>query len=198
MNPNDFFKTFNSLKREIKGLEVRSEEIESCSVAVLACTQRIEEFLWDFLQQIQELQEVSQARSLLLKDNLTSRRPQKARELFLVDQVLYLKQWVRTMETSFIVHGAPCLLQISSRDMLLFARLIREADLIGKGDLMQLFLFIQQHFRTMQQRELSLESLRKKYSMIDRNQLLRMNDLLLKLLRINGDYLDKQKGNRRN
>lgn len=108
---------------------------------------------------------------------------------FINDQMAFVKQWRKSFEDIVYQNNAACLINLSSREILYLIRLIRDADLLEKQDLKYTFRFLSRHFYTAQQDKLSAESLRKKYSQLDRKLITRAGLILTRLVDINKSYL---------
>ncbi|WP_164112351.1 MULTISPECIES: hypothetical protein [Sphingobacterium] len=107
---------------------------------------------------------------------------------FDADQRGFVQQWLHSFEQVVYPSDGECLVKLSSREMLYLVRLIRDAGLLELTELKHTFRFLSRHFYTKQQRRLSAESLRKKYSQLDRPLMVRMEQHLRHLLDINRYY----------
>ncbi|NQD71614.1 hypothetical protein HP439_12865 [Sphingobacterium shayense] len=142
---------------------------------------------------MQNLYEIAQNRYSLQKHNIHVITEKDVHDQFLKDQILHFKQTIADFQRLYFPRENPCLLHITSREILLFLRLVREAGILNaEDDLGQAVNFIHFHFRTNNQDHLSYESLRKKYSVLDKKQIKNMDRMLKALLRINEGYLYKQ------
>ncbi|MEN5435272.1 hypothetical protein ABE545_16680 [Sphingobacterium faecium] len=101
-----------------------------------------------------------------------------AKRIWLDDQLDFYTEWIQAVESQLSVSREPCVLYISAKELLLILRVMRDMELIDQVPLKNMFMFICDHFRTSNQEQLSFESLRKKYSDLDRTTILRVRKLL--------------------
>src|SRR5690606_18647348 len=185
MSPN-FYKRFRVLQRRVNSTDCKSKELEQCSEMIVLCSELLLSFFNDIEQYIQLQRTIVSNRYALQKQNQMVNAGQDAYRQYLLDQIAHLKQTTSDFQRTFFAQNESCLLDLTGRDILLFLRLMRDAGIVNvKQDLATAFTFIELHFKTNNQAHFSFESLRKKYSEKDVNQLQKMEIRLSKLLRIN-------------
>ena len=108
----------------------------------------------------------------------TSALSEEARLIWMADQLAFYRVWIANVEDQLAGLKETCTLKIPSRELLLLLRLLKDMDLVEQGSLKQMLTFICASFRTVNQEHLSYESLRKKYSDMDRNSILKVRKLL--------------------
>lgn len=187
---SNYYNRFRLLRRKIDSVDLKNKEITEYSDFVLECSVLLLELFGDIKNSMQNLYEIAQNRYLLQKHSIDVITEKDVHDQFLVDQISHFKQTIADFQQLYFPQEDPCLLHISSREILLFLRLAREASIINaEDDIAQSVNFIHYHFRTNAQNRLSYESLRKKYSVLDKNQIKSMDRMLKELLRINEGYL---------
>lgn len=190
---SNYYNRFRLLRRKIDSIDLKNKEIKEYADFVLECSVLLLELFGDIKSSMQDLYETVQNRYTLQKHNIHIIAEEKVHDQFLADQILHFKQTIADFQRLYFPQEDPCLLHITSREILLFLRLAREASIISaEDDLAQAVNFIHYHFRTTTQNRLSYESLRKKYSVLDKNQIKSMDRMLKELLRINEGYLSRQ------
>ncbi|TDQ79241.1 hypothetical protein [Sphingobacterium yanglingense] len=108
---------------------------------------------------------------------------------FLKDQFVFLKDWFVDFEKVVFPFADRCQLNLSVREVLYLIRLLRDAGLLEKEELKYTYRFLGNNFRTAQQKLLSVESLRKKYSQLDKRVMHNTTALLARLAELNKAYL---------
>lgn len=91
----------------------------------------------------------------------------KALQLFYKDQRRSYEGFLSEIRKEIDVRMSPCVTQLSAKQMLLMLRLFRELEIIPQAPLIEHVTHISRHFSTPNQKSLSAESLRKKYSKVD-------------------------------
>lgn len=108
---------------------------------------------------------------------------------FFKDQFVFLKDWFVDFEKVVFPFADRCQLNLSVREVLYLIRLLRDAGLLEKEELKYTYRFLGNNFRTAQQEQLSVESLRKKYSQLDKRLMHNTTALLARLAELNKAYL---------
>lgn len=108
---------------------------------------------------------------------------------FFKDQLTFLKDWFSDFEQVVFQHADRCQLNLSVREVLYLIRLLRDAELLETEELKYTYRFLGDNFRTAQQEYLSVESLRKKYSQLDKRIMHNTTALLARLAELNKSYL---------
>ena len=108
---------------------------------------------------------------------------------FFKDQQVFLKDWFVGFEQVVFQYVERCQLNLSVRDLLYLIRLLRDAGLLEKDELKHTYRFLGNNFKTGQQEQLSVESLRKKYSQLDKRVMHNTTALLARLAELNKTYL---------
>ena len=111
----------------------------------------------------------------------TSPLSEEAKQTWMADQLVFYKGWIANAAGQLSGLKDTCTLKISSKELLLLLRLLRDMDLVEQGSLKQMLGFVCASFRTVNQEHLSYESLRKKYSDMDRASILKVRKLLMNL-----------------
>ncbi|GEM_PF-1450276 len=125
-------------------------------------------------QQSEMLFARSELQSLLASSALS----EEARRIWMADQLAFYKIWIANVGLQLAGLKETCTLKISSKELLLVLRLLKDMELVEQGSLKQMLTFVCTSFRTVNQEHLSYESLRKKYSDMDRNSILKVRKLL--------------------
>lgn len=112
----------------------------------------------------------------------------EAKQIWMVDQLAFYKVWVTDLQAQLTGRKDICTLKISSKELLLIARLLRDMDLFEQCSLKQMLGFICASFCTVNQQRLSYESMRKKYSDVDQGSILKVKKLLLDMSNRLSDY----------
>jgi len=118
------------------------------------------------------------ARSELQSLLATSALSEEARQIWMADQLAFYKVWIANVGFQLAGLKETCTLKIPSKELLLLLRLLKDMELVEQGSLKQMLTFICSSFRTVNQERLSYESLRKKYSDMDRVSILKVRKLL--------------------
>jgi len=105
-----------------------------------------------------------------------------AMQFWMADQLTFYKGWIANVALQLSGLKDPCTLKIASKELLLLLRLLRDMDLVDQGSLKQMLNFVCASFRTVNQEHLSYESLRKKYSDMDRSSILKVRKLLMNMI----------------
>lgn len=113
---------------------------------------------------------------------------------FFKDQFVFLKDWLVNFERAVFQHADRCQLNCSVRELLYLIRLLRDAGLLEGEELKYTFRFLENNFRSAQQEHFSVESLRKKYSQLDKRVMHTITALLARLAELNKAYLLTAKG----
>ncbi|WP_286863385.1 MULTISPECIES: hypothetical protein [Sphingobacterium] len=108
----------------------------------------------------------------------TSALSEEARQIWMADQLAFYKVWIANVGFQLAGLKETCTLKIASRELLLLMRLLKDMELVEQGSLKQMLTFVCTSFRTVNQEHLSYESLRKKYSDLDRSSILKVRKLL--------------------
>lgn len=146
-------------------------------------------FLADLAEAIMaQAQQLKERQCMALHCN-EYRLDDKLRLHFFKDQFLFLLKWRDDFENLVFQYNDRCQVNLSSREMLYVVRLLRDAGVLEQKELKYTFHFLSRHFYTAQQGALSTESLRKKYSQLDKRLMHNITKLLARLSELNKAYL---------
>ena len=127
---------------------------------------------------VDQQSDVLLARSELQSLLTTSALSDEARQIWMADQLAFYKVWIGNVGFQLAGLKETCTLKIPSKELLLLLRLLKDMELVEQGSLKQMLTFVCASFRTVNQEHLSYESLRKKYSDMDRGSILKVRKLL--------------------
>lgn len=115
----------------------------------------------------------------------------EAKRSFLNDQMRFYKEWMLKFELGFLQTNDRCSIGLTVKQLVLVLRLAKDIELIKSKQLKPYFLFLQAHFRTEMQDILSYESLRKKYSQLDKATMKKVKSKLEQMLQKLKEYMAK-------
>ena len=177
---------FIQLRRQLQELELGSIERGDTLVQIFETGIRQLEHLMKYLEdQIRLLKERHQMNLYFT----TALATESVQFHFFKDQLFFLKDWFMGFEQVVFQRNERCQLNLSVRDVLYLTRLLRDAGLLEKEELKYTYRFLGNNFRTAQQEQLSVESLRKKYSQLDKRIMHNTTALLARLAELNKAYL---------
>ncbi|MDR2273518.1 MAG: hypothetical protein LBF27_21595 [Sphingobacterium sp.] len=118
------------------------------------------------------------ARTELRSKLVTVSLSEEAKRIWMADQIAFYSVWIKKTQIQLERRREVCTLNIPARELLLLLRLFRDMDLLEQVSLKSMFGFICDSFRTVNQGQLSYESLRKKYSDFDPISIRKIRKLL--------------------
>jgi len=175
-----------------KFLELQNEAgIKERRTVLLAFNKQIMEFVTALGHFCSDMQEQVDARIELQQTIEHSDINHTAYEGFYLDQIAFYRRWLSGFAELMPTGRAKCSIGLTARQMLLLLRLARDTGILAEQQLKPYFYFLQASFRTNAQDNLSYESLRKKYSQLDRYTIINVRKLLEEMLVQLKHYQDK-------
>ncbi len=173
-------------------LELQNEVgMKERSVLLLAFNTQIMEFMKALRRFCSDIQEQIDARIELQEAIAHSDINEAAYEGFYHDQITFYRQWLSGFSELMPTGKTKCTIGLTAQQILLLLRLARDTGILAEQQLKPYFYFLQTSFRTNAQDNLSYESLRKKYSQLDRYTIINVRKLLEEMLVQLKHYQDK-------
>ncbi|MFD2966223.1 hypothetical protein [Sphingobacterium bambusae] len=187
----------SSLSRELDKLDFLIEEDSLALRHIADYRTQLEGFLLDISTFLDGKHKQLVSRGMLqnsLGDHFIA---QESLQLFCIDQINFYKEWMLSMSLYIENPNYRCHLDISSREMLLIVRLLREVGLLQDSTIKSNIYFLKTFFATNKREYFSYESLRKKYSELDKRTLKKVRQNLVSLVELIDFYLVEVDGGRR-
>ncbi|MBL1411006.1 hypothetical protein [Sphingobacterium faecale] len=186
-----------ALQHQLQSIRSRLLELQNEGAAIdrekelLAFNGQIMEFMAALRQCCSDMQEQIDVRVELQDAVKLSGIKQAAYESFFQDQITFYRQWLSGFAELVHTDKGKCTVGLTVRQILLLLRLARDTGILAEQQLKPYFYFLQTSFRTNAQDSLSYESLRKKYSELDRYTIINLRRLLEEMLVQLKRYQDK-------
>lgn len=175
---NSFAQEFRKIVRDYEKLKVLEVHETDCWNGMERLHQRIEKLLDELRQWIAMMEYDLQARRHLQQLVRDADWNTEALQLFWNDQLGFFENWLGDWTEQTQPESQRCVVNISLRKTLILLRLARDVAVLPDVPLKHAFVFITEHFRTIQQEHISYESMRKKYSQLDMATITGVEDLL--------------------
>ncbi len=172
----------SSLSRELDKLDFLIEEDSLALRHIADYRAQLEAFLRDISTFLDGQHKQLVSRGMLQNSLGEHFIAKESLQLFCIDQINFYKEWMLSMTLYIENPNYRCHLDISSREMLVMVRLLREVGLLPDSTIKSNIYFLKTFFATNKRKHFSYESLRKKYSELDKIILKRVRKNLVSLM----------------
>lgn len=176
----EIYADFMSLQEESEGAD-RMKKLKKFNTQLSDFVKQVIQFIQDMQEQIQnrkKLQEIIEGAQV---------QPQTY-EGFYKDQISFYRNCLNQFGQIKIQTRDKCTMALTAKQVLLLLRLARDTNILTEKQLKPYFYFLQTNFKTESQETLSYESLRKKYSQLDKSTITQVKNMLEAMLRILKHY----------